>query len=58
MFVIPNQAKIAIGLGAAFVASFTAYQATIDSLDLTEEKINDFGAKIKNRKNAQPAPAE
>lgn len=53
-FVIPRQAKIAIGLGTAFVGAFTAYQAAQDSLDITEEYVNKLGDKI-NRKDA---PAE
>jgi hypothetical protein len=58
MFIIPPQAKVAIGLGAAFVGAFTAYQATQDSLEITEDKINYLGDKFKNRKNTQPDQVE
>lgn len=56
-FVIPPQAKIVIGLGAAFVGAFTAYQAAQDSLDTTEEYVNKLGDKIK-RKDAPAALPE
>lgn len=52
-FHIPDTAKVAIGLGAAIVGAFTAYQATQEGLDTTEDYVNKLGAKIKNRKNAQ-----
>lgn len=56
-FVIPSNAKVAIGLGAAIVGAFTAYQAAQDGLDITEERINGLGDKIK-RKDTPPPQVE
>lgn len=58
MLTIPNNIKIAIGLGAAVVGAFTAYAASVEGLEVTEDKINDLHDRFKNRKNAQPDQVE
>lgn len=58
MLYIPTNLKVAIGLGAAVVGAFTAYSASVEGLELTEDKINDMHDRFKNRKNAQPDQAE
>lgn len=58
MLAIPNNIKVAIGLGAAVVGAFTAYAASVEGLDVTEDKINDLHDRFKHRKDAQTDQAE
>jgi hypothetical protein len=53
MFSIPNNLKVVIGLGAAIVGAFTAYAASVEGLEVTEDKINDLHDRFKNRKNTE-----
>ena len=52
MFAIPPNIKIVLGLGTAVVAAVTAYEASQEGIERTEDKINYAVDKIKNRKNA------
>lgn len=58
MLNIPPAAKIAIGLGSAVVAAFTAYSASIEGVEHTQDKANEMYDRFKNRKNAQPDQVE
>lgn len=53
---VPDKLKVAIGLGAALIGAFTAYEAAQEGLDTTEKYANKLGAKIRNRKNRSDQP--
>lgn len=53
---VPDKLKVAIGLGAALIGAFTAYEAAQEGLDTTEKYANKLGAKIRNLKNRSDQP--
>lgn len=61
-FVIPQNAKVVIGIGAAFIGALTAYQASNEGLELAEDTINTFNdkvsSKIKHKNDSAPAAVE
>lgn len=58
MLNIPPAAKVAIGLGSAIVAAFTAYSASIEGVEHTQDKANEMYDRFKHRKDAQTDQAE
>lgn len=57
-FVVPPAAKTVIGIGTFVIAGLMAREASIEGIELFENKVNDRVDKIKNKQSPVPAAVE